>query len=138
MAELKDAHDIRNMILESMARAAFVQWYASEEEEAGRNIPPGEDWMDHAPETSEEAKKWASDTLEVIEQSHQTPAEMLLLRAIRADNGLQDTSGKQYSFERYVDLFGHYLAMEALGHGVSWFDDHEVFDMDIPYRDFYP
>lgn len=40
---------------------------------------------------------------------------------------------------RLVDAekLGYYLAMQAQGHGVSWFDDHEHFDVTIPYVEAY-
>lgn len=37
----------------------------------------------------------------------------------------------------YAREFGHYLAMQALGHGVSWFDDHARFDLTVPHSEFY-
>lgn len=31
-----------------------------------------------------------------------------------------------------AEEFGHYFAMESIGHGVSWFDDHAVFPIEVP------
>jgi hypothetical protein len=32
--------------------------------------------------------------------------------------------------------FGHCLAMESIGHGVSWFDNHAKFPLHLPYFEF--
>jgi hypothetical protein len=37
---------------------------------------------------------------------------------------------------KYVSDFGHYLAMQSLGHGVGWFDDHEHFELKLPLIEF--
>jgi len=34
--------------------------------------------------------------------------------------------------DAYLDSFGHYLAMQAMGHGVSWFDAHAKFPLKFP------
>lgn len=36
-----------------------------------------------------------------------------------------------------ANLFGHYLAMEAMGHGVSWADDHEPHGLRVPHMEFH-
>ena len=33
-------------------------------------------------------------------------------------------------------MFGHYLAMEAMGHGVSWWDTHARFKIEVPDVEF--
>lgn len=43
--------------------------------------------------------------------------------------------GKHYRNPDPED-FGHYLAMESLGHGVSWADDHPAHDFLIPRSEF--
>lgn len=62
----------------------------------------------------------------------------LLVGAFRADNDLSEN----YSDEQVIDKieedpymqgrFGECLAWMAMGAGVSWFDDHEEFPMEIP------
>lgn len=40
---------------------------------------------------------------------------------------------EEYDFDsELAESFGHYLAMMALSHGVSWFDNHKKFDLVIP------
>jgi hypothetical protein len=34
--------------------------------------------------------------------------------------------------EKYAIAFGHYVAMQSEGHGVSWFDYHAKFDLKLP------
>jgi len=31
-----------------------------------------------------------------------------------------------------LENLGHYLAMEAMGHGVAWSDDHDPHGLDVP------
>lgn len=42
----------------------------------------------------------------------------------------QDADGVEYIDD---EEFGYYIAMPALGHGVSWFDDHGDFDIKLPH-----
>lgn len=45
--------------------------------------------------------------------------------------GADDLDADEVSPEYAAD-FGHYLAMMSLGEGVSWFDDHEMFPIELP------
>lgn len=55
-------------------------------------------------------------------------ARSLVQKAVEADNMLmEDWSGHN------SEHFGSDLAMMALGHGVSWFDDHNKFDLKLPF-----
>lgn len=47
----------------------------------------------------------------------------------------QEIRSSQYFKD--AELFGYYLGMEALGHGVSWTDDHDPHDLIVPYTEFY-
>lgn len=43
----------------------------------------------------------------------------------------QAADGYDYGPDEWED-FGHYVAMEAMGHGVSWSDEHADFRMEVP------
>lgn len=124
-------------ILQGAARALFVQAYASRQEERrseGRKVRvagPGEDWMDVAPKTSRDAVVAAAMLLAKLEERNGGSVLEILYRAARAD-GMDgnDTSGQ------YRTDFGHYIAMQAVGHGVSWFDNHARFELFIPHCEF--
>jgi len=90
---------------------------------------PGEDWNDVAPESPASAGEAAEDLRVAIERKNGKTLSELLDDAAKAD-GVQPTL-------RYADSFGHYLAMQAMGHGVSWFDNHKTFPLKLPHFEFH-
>lgn len=138
----------RDAWLEGAARAFFVSAYADFVEEGHStdnelddiererrlSLPrPGarEDWMDYAPPTPPNAYALAGELWALIEAKCDVfgtklnggaGVYSLALRAEAVDGTAPD-----------AEKFGHYMAMEAMGHGVSWFDDHETFEMHIPH-----
>jgi len=119
-------------IREAMARAFFVDWYASEQErrqEEGlkANIARGgEDWMDVAPGTSRAAKKHAREYAVKLSAANKGATLTDLYAAALNAGGTGDAR-----------TFGHYMAMQAMGHGVSWFDDNPEFPIEVPHGEFY-
>lgn len=131
-----------NAILKGAARGLFVQAYASRQEErysAGkknaRRAGPEEDWMDIAPPTPRDAYLAASWLLAKLECANKRSVFELITMAARAD-GLPGW-GYVMATPSYQEDFGHYIAMQAVGHGVSWFDNHERFEMEIPHFEYY-
>lgn len=131
-----------------LARALFVNAWSDREEEAGRTYP-GEDLMDVAPETSDEATLHAAYVIGYIEAANKMPLAALYSQACKADGvkyedvcasfrgePVAPTDGKKSpdayaeALERHTTSFGHNLGMMALGTGVSWFDDHERFEVN--------
>jgi hypothetical protein len=107
-------------ILYGMARAFFVLAYTEYAEEHGSgDIPkagPGEDWFSVAPGvTPPYAYVLASQLVEKL--GGQLALLLLVEAACKAD--------KVTSID--YDDFGHCLAMEAMGHGVGWEDNHKPF-----------
>jgi hypothetical protein len=139
-------------IVESMARTLFVNAYADHCEDGeyneGNGGPcegcalwghndghpqpgGGQDWVDFAPETPPEALDAANLLAALITGRNGTKLESLLERAVKAD-------GNPEVNDKYLEDFGHYLAMQALGHGVSWTDDHAEFGYKSPRFEFNP
>lgn len=123
-------------ILDGMARAIWVTSWGSwvegmsREERKAEGIPSmsGRDVDDVAPETPESAYEAARDLYLLITRANgKSPGELLEV-ACRAD-------GCEWNSEN-AELFGHYLAMQAMGEGVSWFDDHAQFPLKFPPRGF--
>ena len=134
---------VSDEIAEGMARALWVTAYANFFDEPGADedryinfarAGAGEDWDDVAPETPEAAVKAAQD-LEALfaakndfsprykrQSIHPTAMHMLYTRALEAK-----PKGATSPYE-----FGFLMAMQALGEGVSWFDDHPKFDVEFP------
>jgi hypothetical protein len=132
----EETHDTD--ILEGMARAIWVTSWASwleelskdERRELGQPVSlSGVDLDEAAPESPASALAAAEDLYLLIERAN-APKDVgeLFQKACEAD-------GCAWNAEN-ADLFGHYLAMQAMGEGVSWFDDHEAFPLKMPPRGF--
>jgi hypothetical protein len=135
----------RDSWLDGAARAFFVTAYADycdeghstdneladEEREARLALPratSGADWYDYAPEPPPNAYALAGELWALLERDNKASVYMLAERAKAAD-GLTDNE------EIDAEEFGRDLAMQAMGHGVSWFDDHKKFPLKIPHVD---
>ncbi len=115
----------RESIKERMARTLFLCAIADQSEALGYSGPAGGDWDDFAPETREVAGRAADGLIRVMEAvNHGARITQLFARARRENPDL--------TFEKALEDFAHYTAMQAQGHGVSWDDNHEPFDMDYP------
>ncbi len=113
-----------------MARALFVLEWSDREDEAGRNYP-GQALEHVAPPTPREATDAAHNLAGRFEQLNGYGINSLLRQAALAD-GRPD----KIPPDNYAEDFGHYLAMQALGHGVGWFDDHARFPLRFPRFEF--
>ena len=148
--------EIRN----AMARTLWVQAYAawveglsayeradliesSGGDSVARMPPAGGNWDEYAPETPQAAHQAARDLAELFGKAEgvgrRRPMITLYELAMHADTGeAQDVSKLFGSGEKdrrrgpQWALFAHYMTMESLGHGVSWFDDHANFDITFP------
>lgn len=119
---------MRDEIIEAMANAFWVSSYADWWENEGTLDDPhacsGEDWMDCSLDIPDTAYVLAHKFCETIEESYDLTIEQLYNNTIALP-------GKHYKDPCFED-FGHYLAMEAMGHGVSWSDDHPDHNLKIP------
>lgn len=124
MSRKDDATLFRN-IAEGAARAGFVQAWANYMEEQGESLH-GE-LMDQAPATPAAARTWARKLLKTMERmNHMRVKDLYMKAAGHTRTGEGATPNK----------FGHYMAMEALGHGVSWADDHGDHGLLVPSAEF--
>ena len=123
-------------VINAMARAIFVCAWADEEEENG-NAHSGEELMDAAPETPEDAIHQAWRLAGQFEALNHSTIPAMFVHALRVDSKLaSDWEGDDFEEveKRWASDFGHYLAMRALGHGVAWEDDHR--DPGFTYPNF--
>jgi hypothetical protein len=121
-------------VIEGMARAFWVCAWADREEEVGRTYP-GQDIDDAAPETPLVAKLEAARFYGRIEAKYGLDFAVIMRCAFIADGFSDDADDRNVWWNAspaYLESFGHYLAMQAMGHGVSWFDDHPKFT--VPSR----
>ena len=90
---------------------------------------PQQDWMDFAPPTGEAALEKARELVRRVETDN--PGVWMV------EWGLGAWFVCRYSTIPDASDFGHYLAMEAMGRGVSWEDDHEPHGLRVPHMEFY-
>jgi hypothetical protein len=109
------------------ARAFWVMAWASAAEQRGKRLPPG-DLTVHSPPTPLSAYVAAGELIGRLAEMNKAGLHELARRAEKAER------------MKHGDLdgaaFGHALAMESLGTGVSWFDDHKAFDIRVPYMEY--
>lgn len=137
-------HDLENAIVRGMASTlwlmAFADW--AENTSWDGRARGGENWEDVAPETPGAADKAALALVSAIAAregiSGTTPMVELLSLAMYVDTGFEFQLDQPDADEVAYD-FGGAMAMEALGTGVAWSDDHRVkygdltFDPDMPH-----
>jgi hypothetical protein len=116
---------IRREIVKAMARSLFVDAWDDAECEAGREHH-GE-LMDLAPETIPEAIEAAEDLAEKFETLNKKALDVMFEEAAAVDG---------HRVFPIPEDFGHYTAMQALGHGVSWRDDHPDHGFRVPHFDY--
>lgn len=124
--------DFDNMFTEEFAegaaRAAFVSSWADYQEERGKTYP-GKNLMDVAPSTPLSAYVWAGQLIGKMEELNSRNIHAIGAAVAEADGlGWMAFDGAD---------FGHYMAMQALGHGVSWSDDHSQPKwLKVPYMEY--
>lgn len=117
-------------IMNGIARAVFVSVYADQAEEIGHPncAGHGQDWMDVVTdETDPECIEYAWDLLWQIEREEK---EFILnLYKKHKEEAKYDVESLD------LNTYGHYIGMEALGHGVGLFDFG--IKANIPYNSFH-
>lgn len=121
----EETKDYDAEILDGMARCLFVNAWADFAEETLGASFSGMELMDVAPETPPESFEKAKGLYNEIKSINNVDLSTFVPPGIDPDEG----------FDK--DLFGHYLCMEALGHGVSWKDDHEDHGLKLPMIEAY-
>jgi len=121
---------MKDEILEGIASALHGSNWADRYEESGGSLSQTEilDVMD--PITSE-AKKSASEIYSDIEKTNSIDLENFV------ENLFKKIEVRSSRFFSDAELFGYYLGMESLGHGVSWEDDHPPHNLKISFTEFF-
>lgn len=116
------------------ARLFFVSAYADyvESDDCDDDLPRasgGGDWYDVAPShTPINAFVLAGELWASLEHANKCSVYVLGARAHEADGG-------EYSCDVDPEEFGRCLAWMYMGSGVSWFDDHAQFEIEVPYAE---
>lgn len=137
--------DIYAVIAKGMAKALWVSTWADWADAQHRSNPgkrhykDGCELMDCAPPLPRRAENEAWRLFGKIEQVNGFSMACLCSQAFKADYPDDEASSWVEAEDAYWENFGHYLAMGAMGHGASWFDDHEKFELKLPHTevDFY-
>ena len=119
-------------VVDGMARALFADAWVAEQEEAGESFS-GTEILDVLPETDDEAADEALRFYGQVEGTNRTDMAALLEKAGKADGYRSWEEAPADRHGSYAWTFGWYVAMQALGSGVSWFDDHGSFPLKVPY-----
>lgn len=130
---------VHDEIKRHMARAFFASAYADQAEECGQ--PLSGEIMDQLPDETDPAAVHAADTLaaDMMRANGLTSPcfdlESLFLRACEIAENSRDRGDREHTPE----MFGHYCAMQAMGHGVGLADAFggAVYDdIRVPYVEF--
>jgi hypothetical protein len=120
---------MRDEIIAGAARAFYVLAWVNAEEEKGRSHG-GCELMDVAPNTARWALRYAKRFAKRVEADNGASLDVLYERArllTEAPDGMRHARR-----EPTPDLFGHYLAMQAMGQGVAWSDDYPDHGLTLP------
>lgn len=93
----------------------------------------GGDWMDYAPPVTQEAETTAAY---LGGQIHERNGKSLLF--LVRDAAVADGKDPDNIQSDYLRDFGYCMAMEALGSGVRWSDNHPEFEHKTPSIEYYP
>ena len=126
----------KDEFIQAAARLFFVSAYADhvesldEADDRCEQYPRpggGDDWFDYAPKTTPiAAYVLAGEMLASFEWFNKASIHVLAQWAAKADNNWHDVSVD-------ADEFGRSLAWMYMGAGVSWFDNHEEFKLEVPH-----
>jgi hypothetical protein len=130
-----DDAGIRDTIRDAFGRAAFLCEWADAAEEAGENLS-GCEIDDIAPaDTPQEYLQWADTSIAAIEKH----ISMSMWEAFRRATLVPAIKTWEQTTDPLDDddaaTFGHYVAMEFMGHGVSWSDSHPDLPFSLPHRE---
>lgn len=125
-------------IVEEVARAMWVHWWAQEHERRCSEDPDhilpwrgGDALEEVAPPTPPGAQIDAGRLVGMVEERNGLQVDACWARALARD-GRDWESLSDHDTEDSKKEFGWYLAMAALGSGASWMDDHEDWGLEVP------
>lgn len=120
------ADQVQDMIAHG-ARTLYVLAYADWVERTGSAVPAGVEWFSYTPLLVPKVyREDAADLFVDIERLNVSTMADLMEAAAKADGITTWTT-------KLVEDFGYCLCMQALGNGISWFDNHEEFPLRLPY-----
>jgi hypothetical protein len=122
-------------IVEGMASTLWGSAWANHAEEHRCANLSGMEITEIMPEIPPEAYAIAKRFIKDIEKANGKSIDELLEDAIEADVAEQSDLSKWKSNVELAYEFGSDLAFMVTGAGVSWFDDHAEFPLEVPYHE---
>lgn len=116
--------NVEYLAVDAMATVLWADFWADKEEDRGVSFARM-DIVDAAPTITEECIVLAGRIMGAWEAANAATFHEMYDRAIAANAG----AGKE---EPDMEQFAGYIALEAIGHGVSWFDRNPEFPMKFP------
>ena len=108
----------RDEILEHMAKAFFACAWADYSEQVGPHYPAGAEILDVMDDEGDDAAtKAAAGLANELAKKHGLPISEIFRQAVAISEA--NNAGDR---ERTPEMFGHYAAMGAMGHGVGLWD----------------
>lgn len=108
--------ETRHEIVYHMAKAFFACAWADYSEQVGPHYPAGCEIMDEMSDDTDPAAVWiAFDLASSLEKAHGMHLAEIFSKAV-------EVSGEEGDRPKTAEMFGHYAAMEAMGHGVGLWD----------------
>lgn len=133
---LESFDQVQGQFIVGAAKALFGDAWAKSDEEAVElygdqgyesQIGPGVEIFAVMPEVPLYAYFAATHFMGLLEANNGKSIPVLIGMALEADGKQDELVGEE--FWEYVRSFGHYTAMQAVGHGIGWFDFHKEFDL---------
>jgi len=125
-------------IIDEIARTLWLQHWRSEHEGKREKDPDhqvpwrrGEPMTDQLPPTPKGALMDAGRVVGMVEERTGLQIDACWARALKRD-GRDWEQLNEFDKEESKEEFGYCVAMMALGTGVSWMDDHEEWDLEVP------
>ena len=125
-------------ILDAIARTLWVCHWVDEHENRRENddsheLPwsAGSKYEEVAPETPAAAYIDAARLVGQIEARNSLQIDACWARALTRDGTEWDLLDDEDT-AKSKEEFGHCIAMTGLGSGVSWMDNHEDYDLEVP------
>lgn len=118
--------------VDAVARAYFVDQWARSQEDKGRSFS-GQDIMNVAPRTP---RRFIGEAWRVVghfECAARMSIHCIIAKVHRTEYGAASGFGD----DDFASKLGHYMAMQAMGHGVSWADDHKDLWFKVPHCEVY-
>jgi hypothetical protein len=123
---------MRDEIVEGMRKLLWALSWADHADEAGCCNLSGCNVYDYLPDTPPAAQRHAERIAGAYEALNGCDLADLFERAVAADKAKRSI-GRNHRHAT-AERFGECLAYMAVGAGVSWFDDHEEFPLQVPFH----